>query len=273
MQASKGLFDADLFNKISSSTQRIASESRREAWLVDTILLLVSHLDDRAVLSGGGAVRNITRVMRTTYDVDFDTEIDSLGVIRKMLRDVNKRLGIKRKSAGAVYENPERDNPKTFYGESRILHMLRATDAGRLKVHIMHVPDMPEMFDNPPHLELVSIEKTEYKVPNGSAETLFYRKALRANKEKRVEDFLDLHHLLVSLGNTGRSALVSYLKSKDARAAANGLNVLSSEPESFIPEFRTRLAYVDADLLIASMKPKASTISHELRQVAAEITG
>lgn len=75
------------------------------------------------------------------------------------------------------------------------------------------------------------------------------------------------------MGNARRSALVSYLKSKDAKAAAKGLDVLSSEPESFIPEFRTRLAYVETDFSIASMKAKAYTISHELQQVAAEIAG
>jgi len=267
----KGIFERALFNKISSSTRRIPSESRREAWLADTILLLVSQLDDKAILSGGSAVRNITRVMWTTYDIDFDTEIGSLGVLRKMLRDTNNKLGINRESLGAIYENPERNNPKTFYGERKMIHMLRTTDVGSLKFHIMHVNDLPEMFDKPPHLELVSIEKTDYKVPNGSAHTLFYRKALRANKEKRVEDFLDLYHLLVGLGSTKRSAMVAYVKSKDSKAAVNGLGVLSSDPESFVPELKSRLAYVDTNLSIANMKAKAYTISQELEKIAAEI--
>ena len=270
----EGIFDPELFDKISNSTKRIPSESKREAWVTDTILLLVSQLDEKAVLSGGSAVRNITRVLRTTYDVDFDTPINSLKQLRELLKKTNQNLGIRhnRSALGAFYENPNRNIAKTFYGESKILHMLRKTEHGLLKIHIMYVIDMPEMFQKPPRLELITIEETNYKVPNAQASALFYRKSLRANKEKRVEDFLDLYHIIRSLNAVKRAALIAYLKSKDVKAVVKGLNVLSSDPENYIASLKDRLAYVESDTSVPNMKSKAYTISQELQTVVKEIT-
>lgn len=84
----------EVFDRIATSTKRVPSESRREAWIADTVLLVASRLANHAVLSGGSAVRNITQVMRTTYDVDFDTRIASLREVRKKLGDVNSVIGI-----------------------------------------------------------------------------------------------------------------------------------------------------------------------------------
>ena len=178
-------FNGELFGRIANSRNRIASESRREAWIADTVLLIASRLGGDALLSGGSAVRNITRVMRTTYDVDFDTRIGSLQRIRQKLKDVYRAIGIKRRESeeiGALRENPRRNAEKTFYGMRKMLHMIRRTELGDLKVHIMHVPEMPEMFVNPLRLELVSIEKTGSYVPNARSEHLFFRKALRARR-------------------------------------------------------------------------------------------
>lgn len=268
-----GIFDPELFEKIAKSNRRIPSEAKREAWIADTILLLASELGESSVLSGGSAVRNITRIMRTTYDVDFDTKISSLQQMRQTLNHVNQRahLGRKRNKAGTVIENPERNNVKTFYGERKMLHMIRTTDAGNITVHIMHVPEMPEMFTEPPRLELVSIESTDRKVPNARAEHLFFRKCIRANKEKRVEDFLDTYYILQSVGASRRHYLISYAKTKEASAAANGLKNLAKDHESYIAELATRLTYVENDTSAKRLKEIAYSISQELEKAATEI--
>jgi hypothetical protein len=267
-----GIFDSELFEKISNSKSRIPSEAKREAWIADTILLLASELGEDSVLSGGSAVRNITRVMRSTYDVDFDTEISSLQQMRQSLKDVNKQVQLKKTNkVGAVYENPERNNVKTFYGERKMLHLLRTTDAGSIKVHIIHAPEMPEMFTDPPRLELVSIETTDRKVSNARAEHIFFRKCIRANTEKRVEDFLDTHYILQSAGAWRRRDLIPYAKAKDAKAVANGLKILASDPQSYIPQLDARLTYMENDRSTRRLKEIAYSISQELVKVAAEI--
>lgn len=267
-----GIFDSELFEKIANSSSRIPSEAKREAWIADTILLLASQLGESAVLSGGSAVRNITRVMRATYDIDFDTNINSLQQMRQTLKQANQRVQLKKTNKlGALYENPERNNVKTFYGERKMLHMLRRTDVGIIKVHIMHAPEMPEMFTNPLRLELVSIETTDRKVPNARAEHLFFHKCIRANTEKRVEDFLDTYYILQSIGASRRRDLIAYAKDKDANATANGLKILAEDPESYIPQLNARLTYVENDRSTGRLKEIAYSISQELLKVGGEI--
>lgn len=268
-------FDGELFARIANSKNRIPSESRREAWIADTILLLASRLGNDAVLSGGSAVRNITHVMRATYDVDFDVRIGSLQEIRPKFKDVNRAIGIKRIESGeigALRENPKRNVEKTFYGMRRMLHMLRRTDQGDLRVHIMHIPEMPEMFVHPPRVELVSIEKTDSYVLNARPEHLFFRKALRAITERRVEDFLDTYNLLHTAGASGRNQIITYAKSKDAAAVSKGIRTLAGEPEYFKKELASRLGYAEADLSPARMKELAHLIAAELSKTAHEIS-
>lgn len=267
-------YNDELFDRIASSRKRVSSESRREAWIADTVLLVASRLGNQAVLSGGSAVRNITQVMRTTYDVDFDTRISSLQEVRGKLRDVNRAIGIKRKESkeiGECRENPERNAEKTFYGMRRMLHMLRRTDHGDLKVHIMHVPEMPEMFTSPSKLELVSIEKTDSYVINARAEHLFSRKTLRAITERRVEDFLDTYNLLHTGGASGRREIIEYARSKDSSAISKGLKTLAREPQYFAKELSSRLTYVEADLSQGRMKALAQSIAAELNKTADEV--
>ncbi len=268
-------FNGELFGRIANSRNRIASESRREAWIADTVLLIASRLGGDAVLSGGSAVRNITRVMRTTYDVDFDTRIGSLERIRQKLTDVYRAIGIKRRESeeiGALRENPRRNAEKTFYGMRKMLHMIRRTEIGDLKVHIMHVPEMPEMFVNPLRLELVSIEKTGSYVLNARSEHLFFRKALRAITERRVEDFLDTYNLLHTAGTSGRRMITAYSKLRDATAVSKGLKILAGEPEYFKRELNSRLVYGEADLSPARMKALAQLIAARLNKTADEIS-
>ncbi len=268
-------FNGELFGRIANSKNRIASESRREAWIADTVLLIASRLGGDAVLSGGSAVRNITRIMRTSYDVDFDTRVGSLQRIRQKLWDVNRAIRIKRAESeeiGALRENPKRNAEKTFYGMRKMLHMIRRTEIGDLKVHIMHVPEMPEMFVNPPRLELVSIEKTGSYVLNAKSEHLFFRKALRAITERRVEDFLDTYNLFHTAGASGREQIIGYAKSKDAVAVSKGLKILAGEPEDLRRELSSRLAYVEADLSPGRMKALAQLMAVELNKTADEIS-
>jgi len=266
------VFDYELFEKVSNSKGRIPSEARREAWMADTILLLASELADSAVLSGGSAVRNITHVMRTTYDVDFDTSVSSLQQMRQILRHVNERVQTKKRcKVGLLSENPERNNGKTFYGERKMLHMLRTTDAGSIKVHIMHVPEVPETFTDPHRLELVSIETTDRTVPTARPEHLLFRKCIRANTEKRVEDFLDVHYILQSVGASRRQELTQFAKFKDAQSVANGLRILANDPESYIPQLSVRLTYVETDCSTTRLREIAYSISQELERLAGEI--
>ena len=210
--------------------------------------------------------------MRATYDVDFDTKISSLQQMRKTLKLVNQRVRLKKTNKlGLLYENPDRNNVKTFYGERKMLHLLRTTDAGSIKVHIMHAPEIPEMFTDSPRLELVSIETTERKVHNASAEHLFFRKCIRANTEKRVEDFLDTYYILRSLGASRRRDEFRFVTAKDPEAVANGLKILSSDPESYIPQLNARLTYVENDRSTTRLKEIAYSISQELVRVTGEI--
>lgn len=152
-----------------------------------------------------------------------------------------------------------------------MLHLLRTTDAGSIKVHIMHAPEMPEMFTKPPRLELVSIETTDRMVPNVRAEHQFFRKCIRANTEKRVEDFLDTYYILQSLGVSRRQDLIRFAKAKDAQAVANGLKILASDSESYIPQLDARLTYVEADRSSARLREIAYSISQALLGLAGEI--
>ena len=268
-------FDGELFARIAGSRNRIPSESRREAWIADTVLLLASKLGNDTVLSGGGAVRNITHVMRATYDVDFDVRIGSLQEIRRKLKDVNQAIGIKRIESGKIgtlHENPKRNVEKTFYGMRKMLHMLRRTDQGDLRVHLMHVPEMPEMFVDPPRVELVSIEQTDSYVLNARPEHLFFRKALRAITERRVEDFLDTYNLFHTAGASGRNQIITYARSKDATAVSRGIKILAGEPENFKKELASRLAYAEADLSPARMKALAHLVAAELSKTANAIS-
>jgi hypothetical protein len=189
--------------------------------------------------------------------------------MRQILRHVNEGVQLKRRNkVGALSENPERNNVKTFYGERKMLHMLRTTDAGSIKVHIMHVPEIPEMFTNPPRLELVSIETTDRTVPNARAEHLLFRKCIRANAEKRVEDFLDAYDIINSVGVSRRQDLIHFAKVKDAQSVANGLRILASDPESYIPQLSARLTYVETDRSTTRLRQIAYSISQELERVA-----
>ncbi len=269
-------FDEELFRRIANNTNRIPSESRREAWIADTVLLLGSRLGNDAVLSGGSAVRNITQVMRTTYDVDFDTRIGSLQEIRRKLKDVNRAIGIKRmesKEMGELHEDLKRNVEKTFHGNRKMLHMLRRTEKGELRVHIMHPPEMPEMFAHSRRVELVSLVKTNRFVLTARAEHLFFRKALRAATERRVEDFLDTYNLLHAVGSLGRKRITTYARAKDPAAVSRGLKILAAEPEYFERELPSRLAYVETDLSPARMKVLAYSIADELNRTADEISG
>jgi hypothetical protein len=267
-----GIFDPGLFEKIANSGNRIPVESIREAWLADTILLLGNTLSANAVLSGGSAVRNLTRVMRLTYDIDFDTRIDSIEELRGILKAANRRIRVsKRKENGCVYEDPHHSNDQSFYGERRIFHALRRTSSGELRIHIMHVPDMPEMFESPLRLQLVSVEDTERTVRNARAEHLFFRKSLRASRERRVEDFLDLYSLIVVAGSKGKRKLVEFAKAKDASSASSGLEILSRSAEYFAPQLRPRLTYVEPDLSASRLNEIAYSIAKELEKAATEI--
>ena len=131
---------------------------------------------------------------------------------------------------------------------------------------------MPEMFVNPLRLELVSIEKTGSYVRNARSEHLFFRKALRAITERRVEDFLDTYNLLHTAGTSGRRQITAYSKLKDAPAVSKGLKILAGEPEYFKTELTSRLAYVEADLSPARMKALAQLIAARLNKTADEIS-
>jgi hypothetical protein len=179
---------------------------------------------------------------------------------------------LKKTKLGVLSENPQRNNVKTFYGERKMLHLLRTTDAGSIKVHIMQAPEMPEMFTNPPRVDLVSIETTDRTVPNARAEHLFFRRCIRANTEKRVEDFLDTHYIVQSLGISGRQDLIQFAKTKDAQAVANGLKILASDPESYIPQLDARLTYVEADRSTTRLREIAYSISQALLRLAGEIS-
>jgi hypothetical protein len=192
--------------------------------------------------------------------------------MRQILRHVNERVRLKKSSkVGVLSENPERNNVKTFYGERKMLHLLRTTDAGSIKVHIMHAPEIPEMFTDPPRLELVSIETTDRTVPNARAEHLFFRKCIRANSEKRVEDFLDTYYILQALGASRKQDLIRFARTKDAQAVTNGLTILAGDPESYIPKLSARLTYVENDRSAARVKEIAYSISQELAGIAGEI--
>ncbi len=213
--------------------------------------------------------------MRTTYDIDFDTRINSLTEIRRKLKDVNRTIGVRKvwsHEIGELRLNPERNAQKTFYGMRRMLHMLRRTEKGDLKVHIMHVPIMPEMFAKPLRLELVSIETTDTFVLNVRPEHLFFRKAIRATTERRVEDFVDTYNLLRTGGTIGRKQIIAYAKSKNPGAASKGLSILSGEPEYFAKELGLRLGYVEGDISPQAMRTLARSIAIQVNRVADEIS-
>jgi hypothetical protein len=150
--------------------------------------------------------------------------------------------------------------------------MIRRTDQGDLKIHLMHVPEMPEMFLDPPKVELISIERTDRYVINAKPEHLFFRKVLRAITNRRVEDFLDTYNLLHTAGTTGRKQIITYAKSKDAAAISKGIKILAGEPEYFKKELAPRLAHAETDLSPARMKVLAHLIAAELNKTANEIS-
>ncbi len=223
----------------------------REAWLADTILLMSKHLKD-AVLTGGSGARNLTKVYRLTNDVDLDTQEDNFESICNQVRSANKTIGGGNRSLegrivpGLITFIPKRNVKATFEGENRLAPFARwTTEKAYLKIHIMHVPDMPELFTNSEKVGLESVIPLGESVTTVSRECLFYRKALRACSETRAEDFLDLTFLLTTATSEQRKSIENYCaKSEKKEMVKQGLRFLISKKGDFVSQVETRLTYV-----------------------------
>ena len=202
-----------------------------------------------AVLSGGSGVRNLTRVYRLTYDVDFDCQENEIDPILDALKEANATLGGRRNldetKAGLITTQPGANIKGSFYGPNRLAKFSRWTkDAKKpLKLHIMNVPDLPEMFPGEMR-KLETVLKIDRRVPNASRNCLFYRKAIRANKEARPEDFLDLTFILESSSKTEVDQLISFCSIESRKTpVSTGIQHLVNNRKNFRSEIVSRLAH------------------------------
>ena len=114
--------------------------------------MLLSQSLQNSVLTGGSGARNITKVYRLTYDVDYDTCENNFDVICGWLRNANKSIGGTGSldaygTPGAITMAPYRNVRATFEGDRKLAPFVRwMGETQYIKIHIMCVPDMPEMF-------------------------------------------------------------------------------------------------------------------------------
>jgi hypothetical protein len=224
----------------------------REAWLADTILLLSESLGN-AVLTGGSGVRNITKVYRLTYDVDFDTPESNIETIYEWMRRANKAIGIKGSlerygALGGITVQQDRNIKASFEGPNHLAPFVRWTGEKQfMRIHIMGVFDIPEMFEEYEDLDLETAAPVKAKVHTANRKHLFYRKAIRAQKESRPEDFMDLTFILQTAGAHLRE-IVDYCSQKNKREGVRrGLEILISDRKKFVDQVGSRLVYEGLD--------------------------
>lgn len=227
----------------------LISDVLREAWLADTILLVADHLHG-AVVSGGSAVRNITKIYRITYDVDFDTHEENFEEICNALKQANKALGAARSLdkyniAGVISFKPRRNVKASFEGDRKLAPFVRwMSKEAYLNLHIMRVPDVPEMLSHKHLMRLETVIPVERTVPTADRRYLFYRKASRANTEARVEDFMDLTFLIDTATGEQLQQLAEYCSDPRKKPViVKGIKNQISKKRDYIESVQTRLVY------------------------------
>lgn len=222
----------------------------REAWLADTILLLSECLN-RAVLTGGSGARNITKVYRLTYDVDFDTDESDVDRIYEWMKTANRTIGAKDSleqygTPGVITVQQGRNVKASFEGPNHLAPFVRWIDGKQyVRIHLMGVFQMPEMFNEFEDLNLETVLPIRAKVHTVNRKHLFYRKAIRALKESRPEDFMDLTFILQTAG-TRLPEIVEYCSARSKReSVTRGLETLISDRKKFVGEIGNRLVYAD----------------------------
>ena len=218
--------------------------------MADTILLLSEGLGN-AVLTGGSGVRNITKVYRLTYDVDFDTPEPDVETIYGWMRNANRTIGIKGsleryRTPGAITIQQDRNVKASFEGPNRLAPFVRWTGEKQfMRIHIMGVFDMPEMFEEYEDIDLETAVPIKAKTHTAHRKHLFYRKAVRAQKESRPEDFMDLTFILQTAG-VHLQEIVDYCSLKNNREGVRrGLEILISDRKKFVDQVGSRLVYED----------------------------
>jgi len=184
-----------------------------------------------------------------TYDVDFDTQEERFEVICNALKEANKTLGGKRsledKNPGLITFQPGKNVKASFEGINRLAQFSRwITKEGRfLRLHIMNVPDMPAMSKGDGS-KLETVLPINAIVPTASRKYLFYRKSLRANRETRVEDFLDLTFMITSSTKKQLSEVRDYCSEPAKKSIVEtGLKNLILKNKEFTSEVETRLGH------------------------------
>jgi len=243
--------------------------------LADTILLLSNSLSN-SVLTGGSGVRNITKVYRLTYDVDFDTSETSIDPLYGAMRKANKMIGAvgssleRFKTPGLITLKPGRNINVSFKGDRMIAPFVRWIDGARqLNIHIMRVPDMPEMFSEYEELRLETVVPVRAKVPTANRKHLFFRKARRALKEIRVEDFLDLTFLIRTSRGAQLGEMLNYCSAIDKKTmVTRGLDALVSNRVGFTAQAKSRLLYAGFTKPVAEWVEEAAA---DLERFAEEL--
>ncbi len=216
--------------------------------MADTILLLSKCLDS-AVLTGGSGVRNITKVYRLTYDVDFDTDESSIDRVYEWMRNANKTVGARGSldrygTPGMITTQQGRNVKASFEGVNHLAPFVRWINAMQfLRIHMMGIFEVPEMFKEYEDVDLETVLPIQAKVHTANRKHLFYRKATRALKESRPEDFMDLTFILQTAG-AHLSEIVEYCAARSRRESVlRGLEILISDRTKFVGEVGNRLVY------------------------------
>ena len=264
-------FRPDLFEDIKGIANRKGWEPTdvlREAWLADTILLL-SKCMGRAVLTGGSGVRNITRIYRLTVDADFDTDESRIETIYEWMTAANKILGTKIAldsygTIGMITTQPGRNTKAAFEGPNRLAPFVRWVDEKQfVRIHVMFVPDMPEMFEEYEETELETVVPAGAKVRTANRKHLFFRKATRALKVSRPEDFMDLIFILRAAGTSKEDIATYCAHPKRCEGAIRGLEILVSDRANFVQKVSERLVYA------ALPKPAAQWVEEAAQELDA----
>lgn len=198
-------------------------------------------------------MRNITKVYRLTYDVDFDTPESNIETIYEWMRKANRAIGIKGSlerygTPGAIAIQQDRNVKASFEGPNHLAPFVRWTGEKQfMRIHIMGVFDIPEMFEEYEDLDLETAAPVKARVHTANRKHLFYRKAIRAQKESRPEDFMDLTFILQTAG-VHLQQIVHYCSQKGRREGVmRGLEILISDRKKFVDQVGSRLVYEDLD--------------------------
>jgi hypothetical protein len=223
----------------------------------------------RAILTGESGVRNITRVYGLTLDADFDTDEPRIETIYDWMRTANKTLGTKVAldsygTLGVITTQPGRNTKAAFEGPNRLGPFVRWVDRDQfMRIHVMLVPDMPEMFKEYEETDLETVVPAGARVRTANRKHLFFRKATRALKESRSEDFMDLTFILRA-ADTSKEDIATYCADPKRREGViRGLEILVSDRAKFIQQVSDGLVYA------ALPKPPAQWVEEAAQELEA----